>query len=77
MATIMTQKRFETVTVKMKSANTCTKLIHQKGIASVSICETMGLKFRQYTPPPPQKKKKFAYALFSVSLGTAVIPGEI
>ena len=70
----MTQKRFETVTVKMKSANTCTKLIHQKGIASVSICKTMG--FEIYSPPP-KKKKKFAYALFSVSLGTAVIPGEI
>ena len=75
----MTQKRFETVTVKMKSANTCTKLIHQKGIASVSICETMGFEIKTiYTPPPPQKKKKkFAYALFSVSLGTAVVPGEI
>ena len=75
----MTQKRFETVTVKMKSANTCTKLIHQKGIASVSICETMGFEIQTIysPPPPPKKKKKFAYALFSVSLGTAVVPGEI
>ena len=75
----MTQKRFETVTVKMKSANTCTKLIHQKGIASVSISETMGFEIHTIYSPPPQKKKKkkFAYALFSVSLGTAVIPGEI
>ena len=74
----MTQKRFETVTVKMKSANTCTKLIHQKGIASVSICETMGFEIKTiYSPPQKKKKKKFAYALFSVSLGTAVIPGEI
>ena len=74
----MTQKRFETVTVKMKSANTCTKLIHQKGIASVSICKTMGFEIQTiYSPPPKKKKKKFAYALFSVSLGTAVIPGEI
>ena len=74
----MTQKRFETVTVKMKSANTCTKLIHQKGIASVSICETMGFEIQTiYSPTPQKKKKKFAYALFSVSLGTAVIPGEI
>ena len=73
----MTQKRFETVTVKMKSANTCTKLIHQKGIASVSICETMGFEIQTIYSPPSQKKKKFAYALFSVSLGTAVIPGEI
>ena len=74
----MTQKRFETVTVKMKSANTCTKLIHQKGIASVSICKTMGFEIQAiYSPPPKKKKKKFAYALFSVSLGTAVIPGEI
>ena len=73
----MTQKRFETVTVKMKSANTCTKLIHQKGIASVSICETMGFEIQTIYSPPPPKKKKFAYALFSVSLGTAVIPGEI
>ena len=75
----MTQKRFETVTVKMKSANTCTKLIHQKGIASVSICETMGFEIQTIYSPPQKKKKKqkFAYALFSVSLGTAVIPGEI
>ena len=75
----MTQKRFETVTVKMKSANTCTKLIHQKGIASVSISETMGFEIHTiYSPPKKKKKKKkFAYALFSVSLGTAVIPGEI
>ena len=75
----MTQKRFETVTVKMKSANTCTKLIHQKGIASVSICKTMGFEIQTISSPPPKKKKKqkFAYALFSVSLGTAVIPGEI
>ena len=73
----MTQKRFKTVTVKMKSANTCTKLIHQKGIASVSICETMGFEIQTIYSPPPKKKKKFAYALFSVSLGTAVIPGEI
>ena len=73
----MTQKRFETVTVKMKSANTCTKLIHQKGIASVSICETMGFEIQTIYSPTPPKKKKIAYALFSVSLGTAVIPGEI
>ena len=74
----MTQKRFETVTVKMKSANTCTKLIHQKGIASVSICKTMGFEIQTKNPPPPKKKKKkIAYALFSVSLGTAVVPGEI
>ena len=75
----MTQKRFETVTVKMKSANTCTKLIHQKGIASVSICETMGFEIQTiYSPPQKKKKKKkIAYALFSVSLGTAVVPGEI
>ena len=73
----MTQKRFETVTVKMKSANTGTKLIHQKGIASVSICETMGFEIQTIYSPPPPKKKKFSYALFSVSLGTAVIPGEI
>ena len=73
----MTQKRFETVTVKMKSANTCTKLIHQKGIASVSICETMGFEIQTIYSPPPKKKKKIAYALFSVSLGTAVVPGEI
>ena len=69
------------MTVKMKSAYTCTILIHQKGIASVSICETMGFEIQTiYSPPPPpkkKKKKKFAYALFSVSLGTAVIPGEI
>ena len=54
----MTQKRFETVTVKMKSANTCTKLIHQKGIASVSICETMGFEIQTIYPPPKKKKKK-------------------
>ena len=28
-------------------------------------------------PPKKKKKKKIAYALFSVSLGTAVVPGEI
>ena len=54
----MTQKRFETVTVKMKSANTCTKLIHQKGIASVSICETMGFEIQTIYSPPQKKKKK-------------------
>ena len=62
----------------MKSAYTCTILIHQKGIASVSICETMGFEIQTiYSPPQKKKEKKFAYALFSVSLGTAVIPGEI
>ena len=77
----MTQKRFA-VTVKMKSANTCTILIHQQGITSAQLkCETMGFEIQQiYSPPahpPPPQKKKIAYALFSVSLGTAVIPGEI
>ena len=64
----MTQKRFETVTVKMKSANTCTKLIHQKGIASVSICETMGFEIQTIYSPPPKKKKKICLCIvFSFS----------
>ena len=47
-----------------------------------SFCLNMGknvfLNSKNFPPPPPKKKKKkFAYALFSVSLGTAVVPGEI
>ena len=63
----MTQKRFETVTVKMKSANTCTKLIHQKGIASVSICETMCFEIQTIYSPPQKKKKICLCIVFSFS----------
>ena len=75
MATINDTKK-----VCSDSENTCTILIHQQGIASVSICETMGFEIQTiYSPPPPpppkKKKKKIAYALFLVSLGTVVIPG--
>ena len=63
----MTQKRFETVTVKMKSANT--KLIHQKGIASVSICETMGFEIQTiYSPPPKKKMGQISCAIGDVQL---------
>ena len=68
----------DTKKVCSDSENTCTILIHQQGIASVLICETMGFEIQTiYSPPPPKKKKKkkIAYALFLVSLGTVVIPG--
>ena len=64
----------DTKKVCRDSENTCTILIHQQGIASVSICQTMGFEI-QTLYPPPKKKQKIAYALFSVSLGTVVIPG--
>ena len=67
MATINDTKK-----VCCDSENTCTILIHQQGIASVSICETMGFEIQTIYSPP---QKKIAYALFSVSLGTVVIPG--
>ena len=66
----------DTKKVCSDSENTCTILIHQQGIASVLICETMGFEIQTiYSPPQKKKKKKIAYALFLVSLGTVVIPG--
>ena len=59
-------KRFA-VTVKMKSANTCTILIHQQGIASAQYVKQWVLKFRLYTPPsptlPPKKMHCFQFLL--------------
>ena len=64
MATINDTKK-----VCCDSENTCTILIHQQGIASVSICETMGFEIQTiYSPrPPPKKKKNCLCIVFSFS----------